>query len=262
MNMNMDIVDWRIMPSHWMLNSEHSLSSLKWAGKGYGSANTAALMVYYILCLYASERDNPITKLGAGEAEATYNELEKATGISRNKVWEGIDVLKKMNLIEISSTKTRNNIYRIVGYKEIPWCKIPLRKFVKNKAIVDVFCDFSLRKKTSLHAMKIYFLILYFRSNQTNYASISYDKISQYLGITKSDIRPALSLLQHAKFTLLDRINSPNNLSRYRHNIYWVSGIDSRKNFSTLKSEIIENDLICNKHISPDVINYLDPVQY
>lgn len=232
----MEVLNWRKMPSGWMVKGDFTLSGLKWS-RNYGSANAAALMVYYVLCLYASHRDDPISGLESGEAKITYKELAEATGISRAKVWEGLDVLKTFGLIEVSSSHNeRNNIYKIINYNETPWCKVPLRKFVKNKSLSGVFSDFSLRKKTSLHAMKIFFLLLKFRDDVQNYTAVTYDKIALYTGITKNDIRPALSLLQHARLILLDRVNDDRGgyvTSNYRHNVYWIVGMNSRKHFGT-----------------------------
>ncbi|MYM73509.1 hypothetical protein GTP56_15045 [Duganella sp. FT134W] len=52
-----------------------------------------------------------------------------------------------------------------------------------------------LRNPMSLHALKVYMLILQARDRHTNMASIGYDKIMQYTGLRRQDVSTAANLL-------------------------------------------------------------------
>jgi hypothetical protein len=48
---------------------------------------------------------------------------------------------------------------------------------------------------SELHALKLYYLFARRRSNETNMAHLSYDKIEEYTGIERARIRKAISFL-------------------------------------------------------------------
>ena len=46
---------------------------------------------------------------------------------------------------------------------------------------------------SELHALKLYYLFARRRSNETNMAHLSYDKIEEYAGIERHRIKPAIA---------------------------------------------------------------------
>jgi hypothetical protein len=57
------------------------------------------------------------------------------------------------------------------------------------------FRDFHLRRRAELDALKLYYLFIAFRDNATNETFISYDKIAEYTGVERGNIKRGQSLL-------------------------------------------------------------------
>lgn len=233
-----DIFAWKPMPSKWMHDETSGLKNFSWK-EGKGADNAIALMVFYVMCLYAPISDDPVSGLTAGTTDITYKELVRVTGKSEPMVSRGISLLVEIGLISVERNG-RGNIYRINSLDTrrhdsggMPWCKIPSRRLARKGIFDNIFGDFSLRKKTSLHALKVFFLLLKTRSNNRNYAQITYDKMSKELGITKADIRGALTLLIHTNMIHVDKSFVKAD-QQYKNNIYWIMGIDQHRHGGTL----------------------------
>jgi len=80
----MDLQNWVSLPSWWI--NEKRLRELRWGTDGKGSDNSAALIALAVITHHAS----------GGTAKLTYSQLCKATGMSRSKLSNGLDVLEKM----------------------------------------------------------------------------------------------------------------------------------------------------------------------
>ena len=83
-----------------------------------------------------------------------------------------------------------------------------------------------------LHALKLYFLFARRRSNDTNMAHLSYDKIEEYSGIERHRIKPAISVLLNAGLIHVERTESRIN-DRGTANAYRLAYIDSYLHFGT-----------------------------
>ena len=236
-----DMFAWKPMPSKWMLDEASGLKNFSWK-EGKGAENAIALMVFYVMCLYSPIRDDPVSGLAAGTTDITYKELVRVTGKSEPMVSRGISLLLEVGLISVKKNERdgRGCVYTInnldTGTHEkggMPWCKIPSRKLARKGFFDNIFGDFSLRKKSSLHALKIFFLLLKVRSNNRNYAQITYDNMSSQLGIAKADIRTALTLLIHTDLIHVDK-SFVKAEQKYKNNIYWIMGIDQHRHGGTL----------------------------
>ena len=84
----MNMRKWVKLPSAWM--EDGGLSKFKWRAET-GASETAALMVLIAVAHRANLDD--------GIARTTYDELTTATGISRTKVSDGLDVLETRKLV-------------------------------------------------------------------------------------------------------------------------------------------------------------------
>ena len=61
------------------------------------------------------------------------------------------------------------------------------------------------------------------RNNATGYTKISHKKIRGRIGISKNDIKPAISRLINVVLIDLDKKADP---GEYQHNVYWVRYLD------------------------------------
>lgn len=85
-----------------------------WGRDGAGADNAAALMVLIVIAHH--------TDLETGIAILTYDALETATGLSRSKVSNGLDILAKAEIV-IRSPKGRST-FALTEYDWAPWGKI------------------------------------------------------------------------------------------------------------------------------------------
>jgi hypothetical protein len=148
--------------------------------------------------------------------------------LSRKLVRDGLQLLELMEAIT-AVRDGRRNLYELVGIDlGGKWCQLPqqhLQNMQSHLQRLKVFVD-QIRRPTSLHALKLYMLILTFRDNHTNFASISYDKIGEYSDLRREEVSVAIQILVSAE---LCRLVSDEEFPRRRgdpmHNRYFVKGL-------------------------------------
>jgi len=186
---------WVRLPTGWI--REGRLRSFRWT-KGEGAAHAAALLVLAPLAHHSNEE--------TGDTRVTYDMLEKATGLSRSKISEGLKVLQAQEII--TPSKTARSMYALTGYsREGGWSKFPAKGLYQGGKMA-AFDDFNLRNLHELNALKLFYLFIERRDNLTNLAKISYDKISDQTGIERARIRSALSLLAVNGLVHVERVQS------------------------------------------------------
>jgi hypothetical protein len=218
----MPMRSWVRLPSGWI--NEMRLKELRWAS-GDGSSNVAALMVLTVIAQNADETD--------GVAQLTYDQFQTATGLSRAKISEGIEVLCSLKIIVRS--KTRRSIYKLRGYRpaaEGGWAKFPGSKMYNASGNIVAFDDFKLRSRAELEALKLFFLFVARRDIATNRATISYPKIYEYTGVEPLRIKAALSILATHSLVYVEQRPSTTNANGVS-NSYRVAGIDPRNHAGT-----------------------------
>lgn len=227
----MALRDWVGLPSKWIENG--GLKEFRWNKDGVSGADrTAALMLLLSMAHHADQ--------DTGRIKMTYDQLSMATGLSRAKISSGLMVLAKTNLVaRISESQS---FYCLVDYdlSKSGWCKIPARRLYGSEQIA-AFKDFSLRRPTELHALKLYLLFAARRSNATNTANISYEKIEEYSGIGSNHIKSAVSFLAALGLVLIDHV--PSGLSEYGvSNAYRLTHLDARKHQGTQGKRMTASD--------------------
>ncbi|WP_309046004.1 hypothetical protein [Marinobacter sediminicola] len=202
---------WVKMPSYWVREeSSPPLTQLRWSGDQKAD-QIAALMIYIVLAHHAN--DSPTAEFPEpGYCRLTYERLLDITGLSKAKISGGIKVLRALGLVSVE-TSGRVNIYKVANFgQKGGWAKLPSKGlYSKDLQRIPVFHEYKLRSKVELNALKIYFLILSFRSNDTNYAVISYERMTTYTGIVRNDIRPAVSLLVAQGLIHVDQKSTAHN---------------------------------------------------
>ncbi len=186
-----------------------------------GSDNAAALMVLVSIAHVADED---------GLAICTYDALTLATGLSRAKVANGLSVLARLGVIE-RKTAGRSSVQLTNFGDGHSWSKLPARNLYSGGRII-AFQHFTLRSMAELHALKLYYLFARRRSNKTNMAHLSYDKIEEYADIERHRIKPAISVLLNAGLVHVERTESRSN-ERGTANAYRLAYLDSYLHFGT-----------------------------
>jgi DNA-binding transcriptional ArsR family regulator len=145
----MKMMEWVRLPSDW-INHDYGLREFQWKTDSAGSDATAALMT---LTAIAHHADTP-----NGIARLTYNTLCFATGISRAKLSNGLDVLEKHRVIE--RMPEGRSTYRLRRFNPpAKWGKLPAQRMYASGRIT-VFKDFGLRKEIELNALKLFLLLV------------------------------------------------------------------------------------------------------
>jgi DNA-binding transcriptional ArsR family regulator len=212
--------DWARLPSKWI--EDGGLQDLQWTKTdASGSDNAAALMVLAPVAHVADDE---------GLASCTYDRLALATGLSRSKISNGLAVLAELGVIE-RKLAGRSSIQLVNFGNGHSWSKLPARRLYSGGRIMG-FQHFTLRSMAELHALKLYYLFARRRSNETNMAHLSYDKIEDYAAIERHRIKPAISVLLNAGLVHVERTESLSN-ERGTANAYRLAHIDSYLHFGT-----------------------------
>jgi hypothetical protein len=185
----MALRNWVRLPSWWI--EGRGLRELRW-NKGEGADNIAALMALCVIAHHANESamDDDNSEL---VASLTYDRLGLATGISREKIANGLDVLESHKVIK--RAHRGRSTFLIEGYeRQRGWCKLPAKGLYFGERI-GAFDAFKLRTIAELDAMKLYLLFASRRDNESNFADISYDKITEFSGVERSRLKRAISIL-------------------------------------------------------------------
>ncbi|WP_439926197.1 hypothetical protein [Nitrobacter sp. JJSN] len=217
----MPLRDWVRLPTEWI--EDHGLEAFTWGGTdGKGSDNTAGLMALMAIAHHANDE--------TGVARMTYDEVCLATGLSRAKLSNGLDVLEAQQII--TREPAGRSTFGLTNYDRAGgWGKLPARKLYSLNRIA-AFSDFHLRSPAELVALKLYFLFVARRGNDTNMANISFDKIEEYTGLERHRIKTGVTLLGAASLVHVEHVPSSVN-SHGIANAYRLIGIDSHVHMGT-----------------------------
>lgn len=222
---------WVRMPTEHIANDiDPFLAKFRWRGKN--KSDQIAMLMLYLVILHRAEH---------GRTSLSYTEFSHITGLSRAKIAAGLALLLEHELIS-KDTRFRTNCYVIENHEATPWGKLPaLRLYSEDGYKLHAFHRFNLRQKNELNALKLYYLIIAFRNNATNYAKIGYDKITYYTGIQRSDIRTAISLLIGLKLIHVDE--APSRYEQGKVNCYRLVYLDSNRHRGTSgRSDAIDEE--------------------
>lgn len=215
--------EWVALPSKWI--EDGGLKSFRWTNGG--ASNITALMALIAI----THRTDPAT----GSCRMTYDDLCLTTGVSRASLSKGLTVLEQQGIIKRwgngRSTYENLNFDMTTG-----WCKLPAKRLYQDREIV-AFREFRLRRKVELNALKLYLLFASRRDRQTNLAIISYDKITEYTGIQRPDIKSAVSFLASLSLVYVEHLQS--RTSEYGiSNAYRLSGLNNHTHMGNIGRRI------------------------
>ena len=190
------VQQWVRLPTRWI--HAGGLKSFKWA-QGGGPNGIAALLVLLVIAHRADQV--------SGVALVTYDTFERATGLSRAKVSAGLKALEGAGLVEREPQGRSSYALRDFDPTQ-GWGKLPYRGLYGDSGQMPSFADFKLRQAAELNALKLYFLLVAARDNESNLAKISYDKITEYTGLDRAKIKPALTVLAVAGLVYTEHVRS------------------------------------------------------
>ncbi|WBU58816.1 hypothetical protein [Paracoccus sediminicola] len=178
--------NWAKLPSTWI--EDGGLRAFRWTTKepGAGASEVAALMALLAIAHHAAT--------DTGIARLTYDGLETATGISRTKIADGLDLLAKRGIVQ--REPDGRSTLGLANYGEgHRWAAVPAKPLYDGVGAIMAFEDFHLRKRAELDALKLYFAIAARRDTEQNIAWLTYDKMRSYAGLRPHRIKAALGVL-------------------------------------------------------------------
>lgn len=182
---------WHRVPSDIVLEAL-PLFKWQWADGKTPAGEVAALLVYVALRFMAHHEvvdEEHATTVATG----SYNDLARATSLSRRLVADGLKRLVAIGLIQPMGSSQKRR-YELLGASTTGWFKLPCQAIV-SEGVIQPFTKFRLRSKTELHALKLYLYLAARRDNHTPYSMAGYDVISKATGIPEGDIRKASGFL-------------------------------------------------------------------
>lgn len=227
--------EWVRMPSAWLTDSESPLRKMRWSGSGKAD-QIAALMLYIVLVHHACDIPTSVFPK-SGVCKLSYTQLSDITSLSRAKIAGGLKLLCKIRVIEIISNGHSNSFYINNYENKSGWAKLPAKGlYARQYTHINAFSDFHLRKKNELNALKVYLVILALRNIKTNYAKVGYDKLSQYTGVHRNELKSAISLLINLELVRVDSGSSEKN-EFATVNLYRPCFLESYKHQGTVGSK-------------------------
>ena len=233
-----------------------ALPLLRWTRRGERSAagETAALMVYIALLLMSDEENEEVVLprsalleiLGPRTvwqtrqvAHASYDALQKATGLSRTSISAGIVRLTELQLIEVLGSHQKRRYVIVAKGNTARWFKVPCMPIVRNQEIFP-FANFTLRSRHELNALKLYLYLAARRPNNLQFTAVTYEKIFERTGISERDIRKASSFLVTSGLMRgVDReVDSARKV--YGANHYYLTGSDKLPGYESAAARSVE----------------------
>lgn len=213
-------------PEQYALFAKGGLAMLQW--RQHKGASTAALLLLFALSVISNRAQRRDGLRKDEMIAATYEQIQEMVPLSRKLIADGLQLLQMVGAIR-PVREGRRNLYALVGINEAgKWCQLPQQHLHNTHSYLhrlQLFVD-QIRRPTSLHALKLYMLLLAFRENHANFAAISYEKIMTYTLMRREEVSVAIQLLVA---TQLCRLLSDEELPRRpddpMHNRYYVCGL-------------------------------------
>lgn len=190
----------------WWVRDEQGLGRFS-AGKDAGQ-NIAALK-----CVIAI---STAVDFHSRKAKLSLSDLEILTGLSRPMVIRGLAVLQGFEIVRVGKAGRVHEYELTVLEEDANWGKIPYDLVLKQLPTLPN------RGAIPLTALKLYLLLIAFRSNASETIAMRYDVIEQRLACQRSQVRPALDILYTHMLISVALVGQ----ERQRlHNVYQVLGL-------------------------------------
>jgi hypothetical protein len=196
----------------------------------HGSSATAALLLLFALAVISNRAQRTEGRREDNRVAATYEQIQAMVALSRKLINEGLQLLVMVGAIGIARDG-RRSLYTLHGIERAGgYCLLPQHHLLNGHGYLHRLKHFidHVRNPMSLHALKVYMLILQARDRHTNMASIGYEKIELYTGLRRKDISTAVHLLISLELLrLVSDAERPRRPQDPHHSRYAVCGLSA-----------------------------------
>jgi len=215
--------DWVMLPTAWI--EARGLRTFKWNDQDPPCSVVVVAFLALIAIAQHADQDT-------GQAVVTYDQLTEAIGVSRTKLAQGLDLLRREELV-VQSPELGRSAYQLTQYEldKGGWGKLPARALYVGGRM-PAFADFSLRSVHEFNALKLYLTLVARRNKVTNLVNLTYDGIEDYTGMARDRIKGALSVLTARGLVHVD--HTPSSLHEAGvANAYRIAHIDPTRHMGT-----------------------------
>lgn len=175
--------------------AQGGLMMLQW--RTHQGSASAALLILFALAVVSNRRQRTDGLRLDNTVAATYEEIQAMMPLSRKLIAGGLELLEQLGAIG-RTRQGRHNVFTLNGIERNgSWCALPQSHLLDRHPYLHRlgWLADNIRNPKTLHALKLYMLLLTHRENHSNLASISYEKIGWYTGLRRADISRAIKLL-------------------------------------------------------------------
>lgn len=216
---------WSKMPCGWQTQPNHHQAIIS---SDRGDA-IAALKLYITLCLKANFLPNA-TFSSSGCVKKSITDFCKLTKLSRPMVVRGFRQLKIWGFV--TSKAGRPTIYQINNYDDAKyWVKLPRSHLFStpNERVITKLISLSNRRSASLHALQLYLYLASISNGVSKKAKVTYDKISEVLGVNRNEVSRAISLLIACDLVTVRQDDTDIEQHMHSCNVYTLRGSIAEK---------------------------------
>ncbi len=208
------------------------LHHLSWQQHKGGA--TAALLVLFGMVILSNLAQKTLGRRADDQVAVTYDQLEAMTSLSRAMVAKGVALLKEIKVISVARQGKGNGkgaIYHQHGI-DTPghYCELPqqhLLEGTKHMRRLRLINE-QIKRPSSLHALKLYMVLLTHRANLDNTTRLGYVRIAQYTSMRRAEIALAISVLSSMGLCRLARDDEvPLTRGQKKHNRYIMLGLSA-----------------------------------
>ncbi len=220
----------------------HTLSTVLW--RDYTASAMAALVLLMLLSIRCNAENRARHAGGQEPASArvrmSYEDMKLQSGFHKQTIAKAISLLEAWGALEVE-VNGRSNVYVLKDLlTKGEWRKLPVEPLFEGERFV---LRGMLRRKESLNALKLYFVLLKLFNDRFGTTSISYSSITKWTGIRREDIRQSLAILatydlvrvSHDRDARHDALGANDQSQRY-----WVAGLSTSGRISANRQEAMQ----------------------
>ena len=214
---------WAKMPCYWQTDT----SMHRRVAAAKPGIAIAALKLFIGLCAKAAF--NQTKDIPSGAARVSIADLGRLVGVSKPTAILALRLLRRWGIVE--TLEGRPAVHRLTRFDGADyWTKIPTAHlYGTSTKVMRRIADMSARGKARRQALQLYLYLTSIINGASGMAKVSYDKMTEVLGIGRNEVSRVISLLVEEDLIQVRSSESDDPTSKFRApNQYWLRGTTPR----------------------------------